>query len=144
MQEGDDLGRDPGTGPTVACLELPTVGEPLSLWWAALDGADSSALAPELTASLSPEEQRRADGLKLPRDRNRFRAARGWLRRLLGAELGCRPEVVTFAAGDGGKPYLVGCELHFSAARSRNVALYAVSWCMEVGVDVEAIGSTKS
>jgi 4'-phosphopantetheinyl transferase len=118
------------------------VGEPLSLWWAALDGVASAPLAPELMAALSPEEKRRADRLKRPLDGMRFRAARGWLRHLLATELGCKPVEVTFATGEGGKPRVVGSELHFSAARSEDVALYAVSWRTEVGVDLEAIRTT--
>lgn len=126
----------------VARLEFSTVGEPFSLWWAALDGAASAPLAAELMASLSPEEERRANRLNRSLDGRRFRAGRGWLRRLLATELGCRPEEVTFASGEGGKPRVLGSELHFSAARSEDVALYAVSWRTEIGVDLEAIRAT--
>jgi 4'-phosphopantetheinyl transferase len=113
--------------------------QPLSLWWAPLDGPESAALTPELTAILSLEEERRAQRLERPLDRARFRVARGWLRRLLAAELGCAPGEVSFRLDEGGKPRVAGAKLRFSAARSQGVALYAVSWRMEVGVDVEAI-----
>jgi 4'-phosphopantetheinyl transferase len=115
--------------------------QPISLWWADLDGPESAAIARDLNASLSPDEQRRADRLNRPLDRERFRLARGWLRRLLAAQLGCRPGEVTLLAGEAGKPRIAGSQLRFSAARSEGAALYATSWQMEVGVDVEAIRS---
>jgi 4'-phosphopantetheinyl transferase len=111
------------------------------LWWAALDDSDSALIAGELIASLSADEQRRADRLKRSLDRERFRLARGWLRRVLAAELGCPPREVTLSPDEAGKPQVPGSPLRFSAARSEGVALYATSWRMEVGVDVEAIRS---
>jgi 4'-phosphopantetheinyl transferase len=58
------------------------------------------------------------------------------------AELGCDPDAVPIVVDRGGKPRLTGArdsELHFSASRSRDWALVALSRRMEVGVDVEAI-----
>ncbi len=115
--------------------------EPLSLWWAALDGSDAASIVPQLTGLLSPDEQQRAERLARPLDRERFRLARGWLRRMLAAELGCSPREVTLSYDEGGKPRVAGSALHFSAARSAGIALFATSWRMEVGVDVEAIQS---
>jgi 4'-phosphopantetheinyl transferase len=65
--------------------------------------------------------------------------AEEWLRRLLGRELGVAPEAVPIAVAESGKPGLAGGGLHFSLARSRGVALFAVSATTEVGVDLEAI-----
>ncbi len=130
--------NNPGTSVTSADREDRS-DQPLSLWWAALDAPESAALTRELTTTLSPEEERRADRLERPPDRARFRVARGWLRRLLAAELGCTPGEVSFLVDEGGKPRVAGAKLRFSAARSQGVALYAISWRMEVGVDVEAI-----
>ena len=42
-------------------------------------------------------------------------------------------------AGDRGKPRLACSDLFFSASRTTNIALYATSWRMGVGVDIEAI-----
>ncbi len=69
-------------------------------------------------------------------------SARAWRRWLLGAELGCDPADVPIVADGRGKPRLAGspeAELTFSATRSRDLALVAVSRRMEVGVDVEAV-----
>lgn len=112
----------------------------LSLWWGSLDV--SSSRLRDLTASLSPEELQRAVGFHRPLDRARFLAARGWLRRVLARELRCAPGDVPIVTGELGKPRLSRSELCFSASRSEGVALYATSWRMDVGVDVEAIEPT--
>jgi 4'-phosphopantetheinyl transferase len=112
-------------------------GDRLSLWWVRLDGP--SSVLRELTESLSAEERGRADRLERELERDRFLAARGWLRRLLARELGCAPAEVTIVADEGGKPRVADAPLRFSAARSEGLALYATSWHTEVGVDVEAI-----
>jgi 4'-phosphopantetheinyl transferase len=112
----------------------------LALWWAPLD-IPATALR-GLAACLSPQERRRADRLHRPLDRARFLAARGWLRRLLASRLLCAPGEVRIVTGDGGKPALAGSDLCFSAARSAGIALYATSWRMDVGVDIEAFRAT--
>jgi 4'-phosphopantetheinyl transferase len=115
-------------------------GARLSLWWAPLD-ISASALR-GLTACLSSEERQHADRFHRPLDRGRFLAARGWLRGLLASQLRCAPGDVRIVTGDRGKPRLACSDLCFSAARSAGIALYATSWRMEVGVDVEAIRAT--
>jgi 4'-phosphopantetheinyl transferase len=115
-------------------------GGGLSLWWAPLD-ISATALR-GLSSCLSPEERQRADGFHRPLHRARFLAARGWLRRLLASQLLCSPGEVRIVTGDSGKPGLASSDLCFSAARSAGIALYATSWSMDVGVDVEAIRAT--
>lgn len=109
----------------------------VSLWWASLD-VSGSALR-KLTACLSSEERQRADSFRRPLDRRRFLAARGWLRHLLARQLGCAPGDVPKVTANGGKPRLACSDLFFSASRTANVALYATSWGMDVGIDIEAI-----
>ena len=58
------------------------------------------------------------------------------------AQLRCAPGDVRIVTGDLGKPRLACSDLRFSAARSAGIALYATSWTMEVGVDIEAIRTT--
>jgi 4'-phosphopantetheinyl transferase len=108
-----------------------------SLWWAPLDVSASAWRGPAV--SLSPEERQRADRYHRPLDRGRFVAARGWLRHLLAGQLLCAPSEVPIVTGDRGKPQIAGSDLRFSAARSGGIALYATSWTMEVGVDIESI-----
>jgi 4'-phosphopantetheinyl transferase len=92
-----------------------------------------------LRCLLSPDERIRASGFWRDSDRDRFVAARGWLRRLLGDELGCAAEDVPIVTTRTGKPHVPGSAVRFSFARSRDLALYATSRDSDVGVDLEAI-----
>jgi 4'-phosphopantetheinyl transferase len=96
----------------------------------------------ELVACVAPAERRDAEQRADPLDRRRLLAARGWRRRLLAAELECDPGEVPIAVDARGKPRIAGArdaELRFSASRSRELTLVALSRRMEVGVDVEAV-----
>jgi 4'-phosphopantetheinyl transferase len=116
---------------------ITTFNDTVSLWWAPLDVSASELGG--LASCLSRGERVRANRFSAPLDRSRFVAARGWLRRLLAGQLGCAPDQVRIDAGDGGKPRLADADLSFNTAVSAGVAVYATSWSMEVGVDVEAI-----
>jgi 4'-phosphopantetheinyl transferase len=108
-------------------------------------------------ATLSPDEQARANRFHFQRDRNRFVAARGQLRTILGAYLGLQPSQLQFSYGQYGKPVLEKAEsrkrkaesrkqkteildaLHFNLAHSGGVAPIAVTKACEIGVDVECV-----
>lgn len=111
--------------------------EPVSLWEVALD--DAPPLDDDPEACLSSAERRRAATFLHPHDRRRFAVARGALRRLLAAELGCSPNAVPIVVDGRGKPSLARSELKLSISHSGSVALFALSRDMEVGVDLEAI-----
>lgn len=110
------------------------------LLWAPLDISPSHLRG--LAGCLSSEELQRAARFHRPLDRARFLAARGWLRHLLAIELRCAPSDIRIVADHGRKPRLACADLCFSSARSAGIALYATSWRMEVGVDIEAIRAT--
>jgi 4'-phosphopantetheinyl transferase len=97
----------------------------------------------EIGVCLNEEERRRADGLRLERDRRRFEATRGLLRRVLASKLGISPCDLELEYGGLGKPYLsrrmAARDLHFSVSRSGDVAVVALSTRGEVGVDIEAV-----
>jgi len=112
------------------------------IWLAELD-QDAATLA-RLTALLDPAERQRAARFHFDRDRDRFIAARGFLRELLGRELEIDPAKITFAQSANGKPRLApGCQtpqdLRFNVSHSSALALYALTARREVGVDVERI-----
>ncbi|WP_456732118.1 4'-phosphopantetheinyl transferase family protein [Bradyrhizobium sp. USDA 3364] len=92
---------------------------------------------------LNQEERRRAEQMLLERDRRRFVACRGQLRRILASKLGIPPSDVELEYGRLGKPHLShrmpACDLHFSVSRSADVAVIALSIGQEVGVDIEAV-----
>lgn len=111
-----------------------------SLWWAPLNV--STTVMERLASSISPAERQSAMRFGHPRDRGRYVAARGWVRHLLAGELSCDPSEVPIVTDGRGKPRIACSDLSFSASRSADVALYAVSWGMEVGVDIEAVRTT--
>jgi len=120
-------------------LQLPQ--EEVHVWRAALD-VDPLTLA-ELTQSLSPDEQDRAAKFHFAAHANRFRAARGILRRILASYLLISPEEISFSQNDFGKPALSPSgresDVRFNVAHSQGLALYAFAREREVGVDIEQV-----
>lgn len=98
--------------------------------------ADSVKL---LFSSLSADEIQRAIRFHFPADRDRFIAAHGILREILGRYLHCRPGDLAFSFNQYGKPALVNSNLEFNLSHSNDFALLAVTQGRKIGVDVEHI-----
>jgi len=104
-------------------------------------------LSPEvldrLAASLAEDERERAARFRSAGLRQRFVAAHGALRAILGLYLGRPAAALRFDRGPRGKPMLLepagSLDLRFNLAHSRDLAVCAVARGAEVGVDVEAI-----
>jgi 4'-phosphopantetheinyl transferase len=94
-------------------------------------------------ALLSDAERQRARRFAFDRDRRRFVVARSRLRQVLGARLEVRPDAVELVCGTRGKPALAGrCadpDLRFNLSHCDDIAVYALSYGREIGVDVEAV-----
>lgn len=118
-------------------LALPE-GE-VHVWRACL--AQPEARVEALSRLLSAEERERAARFVFPKHRAHFTVARGVLRQLLGRYLGTSPAALSFAYGTHGKPALTEPHgesgLRFNLSHSHQLALYAVTWEREVGIDVE-------
>ena len=96
----------------------------------------------ELVRLLAPDERQRVENFRADQHRQRFIAARGVLRRLLGGYLQCEPGQIRFAYNDQGKPALAPAPdppLHFNLSHSHDLALYALTRARLVGIDVEFI-----
>jgi 4'-phosphopantetheinyl transferase len=111
------------------------------VWHACLDVSDD--VLEILDATLSVDERGRSARYVFDRDRRRFIAARGILRRILGARLGVDAQHLRFAYGDRGKPSLrsgpAAEVVRFNLAHSHGHGLFAVSDGAELGVDIELI-----
>jgi 4'-phosphopantetheinyl transferase len=111
------------------------------VWRAALN-LDTPRLT-RLERTLSEDEHARAERFHFPQDRQRFVAARGLLRTLLGRYLGGEPGQVLFCYGPQGKPALAGESggetLRFNVSHSGELVLYAVSRGRELGIDIERL-----
>lgn len=105
----------------------------------------SEALADEFRSSLSPDELVRADRFVFVRDRFRFVAARGWLRRILAGYLDGVAGDLRFSYGSCGKPELASesgrIGVTFNLSHSGDAALIAIASGFPVGVDLEAMRS---
>lgn len=90
---------------------------------------------------LSQEERERAERFRFPADRDRYVAAHGIVRHVLGRYLHCAPDQLVFASNEHGKPMLPSRALEFNLSHSGDFVLVAVTRARRVGVDVERIRS---
>ncbi len=92
---------------------------------------------------LSPEERKRAERFCFQRDRENYIVARGCLRTILGRYIGIEPSLLEFCYNPYGKPSLTkafgGETLRFNLSHSHDIALYAIAYNHEVGVDIERV-----
>ena len=111
----------------------------VQVWTAHLDAITELDLA-RLAACLDEDETARAQRFYFERDRRRFTAARGWLRRLLSHYLDVHAEQVCFGYGARGKPFvsLPGTNLRFNLSHSHGRAMFVFAQGREVGIDLEA------
>jgi 4'-phosphopantetheinyl transferase len=95
---------------------------------------------------LSAEELARTTRYRHAVDRDRARAGRGLLRRLLGSYLDMSPADVVIETGEFGKPQLTGdasdMAIAFNASGSAHLSLFAFARGAAVGVDIEAFAAT--
>ena len=135
------LSDDGLTAPLTSWSSAPLIGNAFNVVMARLDLKSETVRAS--AALLSDMERQRASRFAFDRDRRRFTVARAWLRQLLAARLGVRPESVELVNGAHGKPALARCcansDLRFNVSHSDDVAVYAFSCGREIGIDVEAI-----
>ena len=124
-----------------APLALPE--EEVQLW-----RLDLETLRPEESRwqeVLSADELKRAARFHFSQDRQRFIAARAWLRMILAGYLATEPPALTFVYSKKEKPSLApehaGSGVMFNLSHSGEVALLAFARGRDVGVDVEHVRS---
>jgi 4'-phosphopantetheinyl transferase len=123
--------------------DLIMAGDEVHIWQINLDQPDS--MLQELTQVLSAHELARAKRFYFEQDRRRFIVGRSQLRSILGHYLGCEPDYIEFCYGPNGKPALASQSnahrniLHFNLSHSQGLALCALAWNWELGVDLEYI-----
>jgi len=125
-----------------ALPETVTLGKnEVHVWRASLELPSSQVQ--RLQRNLSEEELERADRFHFQRHQARFIVARGLLRTILGRYLKTDPGKLRFSYGSKGKPELAGDMdrrgLRFNISHSHNLALFAMTYDRQIGVDVERI-----
>lgn len=114
------------------------------VWRASLDIAPATAA--RFYATLGSDERERAARLRFQHDRQRFIAAHGVLRELLGRYLQRSPSQPSYVYNAAGKPSLApafGGWLSFNLSHSADCALIALAANVDVGVDIEAIRALR-
>jgi 4'-phosphopantetheinyl transferase len=110
------------------------------VWRASLDLPASEVH--DLHQTPTPDELHRAERFRFRKDRDRFIAARGLLRAILGRYLKADPARLRFSYGPNGKPYLAdeisGNDLSFNLSRRDDLALYAITRGREVGASTSS------
>jgi 4'-phosphopantetheinyl transferase len=94
-----------------------------------------------LECTLSASERSQAERFHFSGDRTRYVIRCGLLRRILSRYLEISSDEIVFSYGPFGKPEIISekghSRLHFSVSHSHGLAIYAVTRCCPVGVDVE-------
>jgi 4'-phosphopantetheinyl transferase len=89
---------------------------------------------------LSEDERHRADRFRLPHLRRNYILSRGSLRLLCSRYLDTDPAALTFRYQTKGKPDLgEGCKLHFNVSHSGGLIVFAFTWDLELGIDLEKV-----
>jgi len=90
---------------------------------------------------LDDQERQRLGRFHFVQDRDRYAAAHGNLRRILGAYLGQPPGTIRFRVNRFGKPELADSSscLSFNLTHTQKIAIVAVAYEAPVGVDAEEI-----
>lgn len=120
------------------CSNLTPLAEgDIDIW--SVDIAGDPATVNDLSRILSDDEMARAGKFVFPKDREQFIICRGSLRIILGEYLGRAPEAIRFSYNRFGKPYLAteGARLRFNISHSRGIAVIAVCFDREIGIDIE-------
>jgi len=120
---------------------IQILDDEVHIWTASL--VSSSQSLQGFWGELSGDERAKASRYRFARDRDRYVAARGILRRLLREYTGIEPRTLQFEYSVYGKPSLkrgsVEKDFCFNLSHSRDITVYAITGGAAVGVDVEYI-----
>jgi 4'-phosphopantetheinyl transferase len=121
--------------------ELSVADHEVHVWRVGLELPSSRVQ--QLRGILTDDELDRANHFSFEIDRQRFIAARGTLRSILSRYITIYPGHLRFYYNQYGKPFLApefsSYLLNFNLSHSGSMALYAITWNMKIGVDVERI-----
>jgi 4'-phosphopantetheinyl transferase len=123
-----------------AATPPPLSDNELHVWRASSDLPP--AVRERFQSTLNSDEKKRAERFVIPQACERFVAARGILRELLGAYLELQAEKVALSYGPEGKPSLSprhNSKICFNVSHSHGMCLFAFAKDHEIGVDIEYV-----
>ena len=113
-------------------------GNEIHVWRIELDCTVERAA--QLARSLDESERARATRFRFDRDRSRYIVSHAALRSILASYLGLAPHGLAFSRRPGARPTVVRPDgPDFSLSRGSGLALLAVGWGVDLGVDIERI-----
>lgn len=122
-------------------VDFKLSADEIHIWFGVLDQPESEYSG--FIQMLSIDERIRAGRFHFQKDRNRFIARHGMLRRILGCYLGVEASDIRFCHGKNGKPAITdtfGREtIQFNLSHSNGVAVFAFARNHEIGVDIEHV-----
>lgn len=111
----------------------------IHIWKASLDY--NAAIVNSVIGFLSADEVERANRFYFKEDRRQFVVRRGILKQIITKYLDIDPKDLLFGYNSFGKPFIhtdfQQYNLKFNMSYSKNMALYAISYEKEVGIDIE-------
>ena len=118
----------------------PCVAAPgqVHVWLARLEPETEPSWCHQVAATTEGERER-ASRFRRPEDGERYLAAHGALRLLLGRYLTCDPLSLQFDVSSNGKPFLAGRRIQFNLSHSGSMAFIAVAQSRQVGADIEQV-----
>src|SRR6266849_98609 len=108
----------------------------VDLW--RIDLAAAASDIAQFRLGLTAKERMQADTFVSPELRARYTIDRASLRAILATYLGMPSDAVIIKKGPTGKPY-VDAALQFNHSHSEDLAVCAIAWRSEVGVDIERL-----
>lgn len=109
----------------------------VNLWCWRLDGPDEALN--RLEAELSPVERERAGRFVFEEHKREYIWAHGRMRQILGELIDVAARDVHLVHSEYGKPALRGHELFFNLSHAGGHAVLAVSFDVDLGVDIERV-----
>jgi 4'-phosphopantetheinyl transferase len=122
---------------------LPLEQDSAHVWIFSTDRTRAECNA--LRATLSPEENARADRFMFEGDRSRFIVAHAVLRVQLATYSGTRPEALVFSLGPQGKPFILepSVPIQFNLSHSGSRAAIVVTLHLQCGIDIQETRSVS-
>jgi 4'-phosphopantetheinyl transferase len=116
-------------------LKIMATDKTLHVWKIPLYIAESQL--PQLLTLLNDEEKNTATRFRFDQHRRRYIASHAALRNILAQQLNTTACKIDIHIQENGKPYIPQTPIHFNLTHSKDLALLAISYQGDVGIDLE-------
>lgn len=111
---------------------------PLTVWQ--IDTINDPAILAAYTKLLSAEELARVENMRIESSKNGYIISHAVMRLILKEHLRLSDTVIDIQQQEKGKPYIKHNQaIHFNLSHTKNIALFGISTCEPIGIDIEYI-----